>query len=52
MRRDYLTMLTLSTALLGLTTAELAFTCAHRLRRGLLRLPLNPGERRLRALTS
>ena len=50
MRRDHLTMLTLSTALLALTTAELALAYGHRLRRGLVRIALTTAGRRPRVL--
>ncbi|MCA9660427.1 MAG: hypothetical protein KC486_18935 [Myxococcales bacterium] len=35
MNRDHLTMLTLSTTLLGLSAVELTLACALRIRRGL-----------------
>ncbi len=50
MRRDHLTMLTLSTALLGLTAAELALTYGHRLRRRVVHLALENSSRRPRAI--
>lgn len=50
MRRDHLTMLTLSSALLGLTAAEVALAFGHRLRRKLVCIALESSSRRLRAI--